>query len=177
MKNTVCAFMTLLLLTACSNSNNEHRYIIKIGENETAYLKDVNVCPKVHVRREDSTLVQKQGKNPVFKIEAVSYSGFCYFDMISKREKAVIKPQFKIVRLSERNITDLQFSYYLETAEGPKAYLGRKTYFADVSVPLGVKEINYIADATELTIPESGTYDLDVYLGLNADISELQFKK
>lgn len=177
MKNTIYALMALLLFTACAEQKDEHRYVIKVGENETEYLKDVEVCPKVHIRRNDATLTQKQGKNPVFKIEASSYSGFCYFNEDTQTQKAVVKPQFKIVRLSNEDITDVHFSYYLETAEGPTAYLGKKTYFAKVSVPVDVKEISYTAEAAELTVPKQGTYDLDVYFGLNADISELQFKK
>lgn len=177
MKNTLYAFIALLLLSACTKNDIEHRYIIKAGENETEYLKDVNVCPKVHIRINDSTLVQKQGKKPVFKIEASSYSGFCYFNEDLETHKAVVKPVFKIVRLSDEDITDVHFSYYLETVEGPKAFLGKKTYFVNVSMPLGIKEISYTTDVAELTVPKPGTYDLDVYLGLNPDISELQFKK
>ena len=177
MKNKICAIVVLMMLSACAHHNTERNYVIKVGGNETEYLKDVGVCPKLHIRRADAKIVQKQGKEPVFEIEAEGYSGYCYYSTVVEKQRAVITPKFKIVRLNNKDITDVHFSYYLETAEGPKEYLGRKTYFAEVSMPVGVKEISYTADIAELTIPNPGIYDLDVYFGLNEDVSELQFKK
>lgn len=177
MKKKLCAVVVLMLLSACAQQHTEKKYVIKVGENETEYLKDVEACPKVHIRRNDSKLTQKQGSQPVFIIEALGYTGSCYFNKATNQQRAIIKPTFKIVRLSNVDITDIHFAYYLETAEGPKEYLGKKTYFAEVTIPVGVKEINYTADAAELSIPASGKYDLDVYFGLNEDISDLQFKK
>ena len=174
MKIKLCLMM-MLVLASCSN--HENNYVIRAGENETEYLKDIEACPKVHIRRQDVYVVQKEGVNKAFEIIATGYSGHCYFNENINKDRAVIKPKFKIVRLSDTDITDVHFSYYLETVEGPEAYLGRKTYFAEVSIETNVYEKEYTAPAAELSVPKQGTYDLDVYLGLNDDISDLQFKK
>ena len=166
-----------LLVTACNAYNDKNHYVLKAGENETAYLKDVDGCPKVHVRRNDAAIIQKEGADKAFAITAIGYEGFCYFNEKTNRYKAVVKPKFKISRLVDVDVTDVHFSYYLETVEGPQMYLGKKTYFAEVNIPKGAQEMEYMAQKGELSIPPSGTYDLDIYLGLNADISDLQYKK
>ena len=174
MKIKLCLMM-MLVLSACSN--NDSHYVVKAGESETEYLKDINACPKVHIRRNDAVLIQEEGENKAFEIIATGYSGHCYFNENIYKDRAVIQPKFKIVRLSDTDITDVHFSYYLETVEGPAAYLGRKTYHAEVSIEKNVHEKEYTAPAAELSVPAQGTYDLDVYMGLNDDITELQFKK
>ena len=177
MKNKLYAIVAVMLLSACMGQHDGRKYVIKVGENETEYLKDVEVCPKIHIRRNDAKVIQKQEKQAAFEIEAVGYSGSCYFNKVTNQQRAIVKPTFKIVRLNNKNISDIHFSYYLETVKGPKEYLGKKTYFAQVSMPIGVKEVSYIADVSELSIPKVGSYDLDMYLGLNEDAAELQFKK
>lgn len=177
MKNKLFLLILVTLLSACASQKNENRYVVKVGGDETSYLKDVNACPKVHIRRNDATIVQKEGEIKVFEIIASGYSGQCYFNENIKKERAVIYPEFKIIRLEDTDITDIHFSYYLETAEGPETYLGKKTYFAEVSIPKGTRELYYKAKPSELSIPLYGKSDLDVYFGLNEDATELQFKK
>ena len=174
MKIKLCLMM-MLVLASCSN--NDNHYVIRAGETETEYLKDINACPKVHIRRNDAVLIQKEGDVKAFEIAAVGYSGYCYFNENVNKHRAVVIPKFKIVRLSDTDITDVHFSYYLETVEGPEAYLGEKTYFAEVKIEKNAQEKIYTAPTEELSVPKQGTYDLDVYLGLNDDISDLQFKK
>lgn len=177
MKTKLSVLILSLLVIACANNDNNNRLIVQAGKNETSYLKDVEGCPKVHVRREDAAIVQKEDGIPAFEIVATGYNGYCYFNEKINRDKAIISPKFKISRLSDTDITDVHFSYYLETAEGPKCYLGKKTFFAKVSIPKGTKEMEYIAPKSEMVIAPSGTYDLDVYMGLYEDISDLQYKK
>lgn len=177
MKIKLSVLLLAFVLSACSNNQQNNHFVVKSGENETSYLKDINGCPKVHIRREDASLIQKEGHKPAFEIVASGYAGHCYFNEKINKDKAVIIPKFKIIRLTDTDVTDIHFSYYLETVEGPKHYLGKKTHFAEVSIPQGTKEIEYIAPKSELIIPPSGTYDLDVYMGLYEDISDLQYKK
>lgn len=166
------------LITACAVKEEKQHYVFKLGQNETAYLKDVKACPKLHIKRSDSVLIQKEGKFDAFEIIASGYSGHCYFNDTIKEYRAVVKPEFKVVRLSDTDITDIHFSYYLETAEGPKSYMGKKTYFVEVSMPQGTKEVKYIPDdAIEMTIPKDSIKNADIYLGLKADASELLFRK
>ena len=177
MKINLSVLILSLLVLACSNNNNNNRLIVQAGKNETSYLKDIEGCPKIHIRREDAAIIQKEEKTPAFEIVATGYNGHCYFNEKINRDKAIISPKFKISRLSDTDVTDIHFAYYLETAEGPKCYLGKKTFFAKVSIPKGTKEIEYIDPKSEIVIAPSGTYDLDVYMGLYEDISDLQYKK
>lgn len=170
--------LTALLLSACSlNRPASETYVVVSGEDDTSYLKNVQACPKVHIRRPDIKIVQQSDYKEIFEIKAVGYEGFCYYNEKAEQDRAVVKPKFNITRLSDSDITDVRFSYYLETVEGPAGYLGRKTYFADVKIPVGLKSMDYTANSGELTIPVPGTYNLDIYLGLNADRYNLEFKK
>ena len=177
MKIKSSIFILALLISACSNTNTDNHFFVKAGKNEASYFKDIDGCPKIHIRRDDAAIVQKENGKQAFEIIASGYDGHCYFNEKINRDKAVISPKFKIVRLRDTDVTDVQFSYYLETAEGPKCYLGKKTFFATVSIPQGAKEIEYIAPKSEIVIAPSGSYDLDVYMGLYEDISDLQYKK
>lgn len=177
MKTKLPILILALLISACSNSNTEKHLFVQAGKNEASYFKDIDGCPKIHIRRDDAAIVQKENKKPVFEIIASGYDGHCYFNEKINRDKAVVSPKFKIVRLSDTDVTDIHFSYYLETAEGPNCYLGKKTFFATTSIPQGAKEIEYFAPKSEIVIAPSGSYDLDVYMGLYEDISDLQYKK
>ena len=113
----------------------------------------------------------------LFSVKAVGYEGFCYFNEKVQKDRAVVKPRFRITRLEDSDVTDVQFSYYLETVEGPEGFLGKKTYFASVNVPQGVNEVEFTADIGELSIPQPGTYNLDLFLGLVANGYDLEYKR
>lgn len=167
-----------LIFSACSfNRPATETYFVVSSEEDTSYLKDIQACPKVHIRRPDIKIIQKSDYKEIFEIKATGYEGFCYYNEKAENNRAIVKPKFQITRLSESDVTDVNFSYYLETVEGPAGYLGRKTYFASAKIPVGVKNMDYTANAGELTIPVPGTYNLDIYLGLNIDRYNLEFKK
>lgn len=132
-------------------------------------------CPKVEIRDQDSKIKQIASYKEVFEIEITGYTGHCDFDENLQKVRAFVKPQFKITRLQNSNIEDVHFSYYLETAEGPKNFLGRKTYFAEVTMPVGVWETSYTPDYGELTVPDEDGM-LNMYAGLNANIKDSEFK-
>lgn len=130
-------------------------------------------CPTVGIRAEHKKLVQSQGNQEAFLIEIIGREGHCYYDENIFKEKAVVAPRVRVKRLSNTNIEDVHFSYYLETYEGPANYLGQKTYFAVVNMPKGVDEVYYTPAKGELTVP-LGKYNPDIYMGLNEDQSDLQ---
>lgn len=178
MKKYILGLTAAAVLAACSfNRDDSSHYVVVSGSDDTSYLKDVQGCPKVHIRHDDVKIVQKENYQELFEIKAVGYEGFCYFNEKVEKDRAVVKPKFKVVRLSDSDVTDVQFSYYLETVEGPTSFLGRKTYFASANIPVGVNEMEFTADAGELTIPVPGTYDLDIFLGLIANAYDLEYKK
>jgi len=179
MKIKLLGVVAVSLLTACSsNFEDPNHYVIEAGSDDTSYLENIDACPKVHIRKHDVRIVQKSGHTDLFEIKAVGYQGRCYFDSKLGKHRAEVMPRFKITRLSENSeVSDVQFSYYLETAEGPAHYLGRKTFFANVNMPQGLMEQYYNVPGGELTIPDPGTYNLDMYLGLNADVYDQEYKQ
>lgn len=161
-------FLSLFLLAGCAGQNN----YVDGGDYDVASL---GVCPKVEIKSEDKAIIQKAGGVDLFKIEVVGYDGSCYYDMRVLRTKAVVSPRFKITRLTDTNVEDIHFSYYLQTAEGPTRFLGKKTYFSEVGMLKGVYEIMYTAPSGELSIP-AGKGDVDIYVGINAVKEDSEYK-
>ena len=177
MKNILLTLVVVVMLGACAFKNrNSNAYVVVSGSDDTSYLKDINACPKVHIRQDDVKIVQAADYRELFAIKAVGYEGFCYFNEKLQKDRAVVKPRFKITRLGESDVTDVHFSYYLETVEGPEGFLGKKTYFASVNISEGVDEVEYTADIGELSIPQPGTYNLDLFLGLIANGYDMEYK-
>lgn len=161
--------LSMFLAAGCAT---QYDYV-EGGEDDLA--GSFKVCPKVEIKQADKAIIQTASGQDLFKIEAVGYTGNCYYDKRVLKEKAVVFPQFKITRLTNNHVEDIHFSYYLETVEGPSRFLGKKTYFAKANMIVGVNEIIYTAKPGELSIPASG-YDIDMYLGLNAWTEELEYK-
>ena len=156
----------LPLVAACSSSSSFSNDV---------YEDELISCPKVKIKAEDRSIVQKVAGKEYFKIEMVSYNGHCYYDEKILKDKAVVSPTFKVTRLLDTNVEDVHFSYYLESAEGPARFLGKKTYFAEVRVPRGSFETFYTATPGELSIP-AGVYNVDMYAGLIADAKDAEYK-
>ena len=132
-------------------------------------------CPVVQIKDEDKAIIQKAGDVELFKIEITGYDGSCYYDERLYKDKAVVAPHFKITRLAYTNVEDVHFSYYMQTAEGPSRFLGKKTYFAEVRMPKGAFESRYTPSSNELSIP-AGEHDIDMYIGLNAVKADSEYK-
>ena len=159
-------FLSLLLIAGCTSQN------VYVPEGDSAPLM---ACPKVEIKAEDRAIIQKAGGQDLFKIELTGYAGNCYYDERISKDKAVVSPRFKITRLTNNHVEDVHFSYYLETAEGPTRFLGKKTYFAEVNMVTGVNEIVYTAPAGELSAP-IGKQKVDMYVGLNAIAEDSEYK-
>jgi hypothetical protein len=130
----------------------------------------------VHIRQNDTRIVQTEAGQPLFRIEMTGAQGYCYYNEKTHKDKAQIRPTFRITRLSDSDVTDIHFSYYLETVRGPSRYLGRKTFFETVTLADGEPDLEIIATGGELIIPEPGTYELDVFAGLNARKVDSEYK-
>lgn len=166
MKKIIFCMLLPVLASACSSDKNH--YTVVSGSDDTSYLADVQGCPKIHIRNKDFRITQSEASRKLFAIEAVGYDGYCYYNEKTEKNKAVIQPRFKITRLNPSDVNDVHFSYYLETAEGPEQYLGKKTFFAEAKLVPNEKELMFTDRKRELIIPEPGTKDLDVYMGLYA---------
>ncbi|MBR6409682.1 MAG: hypothetical protein IKS23_05550 [Alphaproteobacteria bacterium] len=129
--------------------------------------ESLDSCPKVQINEQDRAIIQKAAGYDLFKIEVVGYDGHCYYDERVSKVKAVVSPRFKITRLDDTSVEDVHFSYYIETAEGPTRFLGKKTYFAEVKLPKGGKEAFHTPKPGELSIPAEGD-EVDILVGLYA---------
>ncbi|MFV0626285.1 MAG: hypothetical protein ACK5N8_02905 [Alphaproteobacteria bacterium] len=129
-------------------------------------------CPRVQIKRTNAYIVQTSNVSEEFMIELTGYEGYCFFDRRIKHDKAVITPVFKIKRIHPNDVSDVHFSYYTETVKGPPAYLGKKTYFAKVLIPVDEKEVEYKAKPVEIRIPPNMKYEFDIFLGLNLSQSD-----
>lgn len=153
MKTKLPLFLLMFLTCGCVFSN----------ENTTG----MRTCPRVQIRSEDAHIKQFAGGQDLFEIQMISYSGHCFYDEKTGVSKAVVSPIFYIKRLTESNVEDVHFSYYLETAEGPAKFLGKKTYFAKVRMTKGVWNLTWQANESDkISIP--GEYDVDMYAGIYA---------
>ena len=112
MKNIWLSLAAVAVLGACSFGNDdENHFVVVSGEDDTSYLKDIDACPKVHIRQNDTKIVQIDEYHELFTIEAVGYEGHCYYNKKLGKDKAVVKPKFKITRMEESDVTDVHFSY------------------------------------------------------------------
>ena len=79
MKKILLSMAALALLGACSFKNqDENHFVVVSGEDDTSYLKDIDACPKVHIRQNDTKIVQVAEYRELFTIEAIGYEGRCY---------------------------------------------------------------------------------------------------
>lgn len=124
------------------------------------------LCPQVRILRGNSYLTQFVNYRETFQISINGYEGYCYYDTALARHRAVIRPIFKIKRLSPSDETDVRFSYYTETVKGPPAYLGKKTYYLTVKIKADELETTYKAPAVNVFVPAEMLDDYDINLGL-----------
>lgn len=137
--------------------------------------ESLDSCPKVQIDSSNQSIIQKAGGYNLFKIEVVGYDGHCYYDERVKKVKAVVSPRFRVTRLDDTSVEDVHFSYYIETAEGPARFLGKKTYFTEVKLPKGGKEAYHTPNPGELSIPV-GENEADIFVGLYAIRADSEYK-
>lgn len=162
------SLLFVILTTACIYRPQYEAY-------EDGESGNLGRCPTVQIKQEDRSIIQKAGGRDLFKIEMVAYEGHCYYDERIEKDKAVVSPKFKITRLTDTNVEDIHFSYYLETAEGPAKFLGKKTYYGEVRMPKGSFESYYTPESGELSF-EAGRGKVDMYIGLYAVKADSEYK-
>jgi hypothetical protein len=144
---------------------------------DALYYGESEVCPQVQIIRNESYLSQFVGYKEQFQISISGYEGYCYYDNALNRHRAVIRPTFKIKRLSRSPETDVRFSYYTETVKGPTEYLGKKTYFVTAHIGANELETYYTAPEVKVHIPEKMIKDYDVNLGLWISPEEAKYNQ
>lgn len=136
-----------------------------------------DVCPRVVINRDTSYLTQIVNYREEFQVSVIGFEGYCYMDTRVNRTKAVIEPIFKIKRLRKSDETDVHFAYFTETVKGPPAYLGKKTYYLNVTIPADRLEMEYKAPAVQVKVPEDMKYEFDINLGLIISKEEQKYNE
>lgn len=128
------------------------------------FMEGNTFCPQVQIMRDSAYLTQYVNFKETFQINLSGYEGMCYYEQDVERYRAIIRPIFKIKRLTPSDETDVRFSYYTETLKGPAADLGKKTHYLNAQIPLNQQEIEYKAPAVQVYIPteEGGEYDVNL---------------
>ena len=129
-------------------------------------------CPLISIKREDARLIQLVNYQDNYEIELVGVEGFCYFDTRVKKEKAVITPLFKIRKLRNTDESDIHFQWFTNTIKGPPAYLGKKTYFVEVTLSKDEREKEFKGKTVEVKIPADMMYEFEIFAGLELSKQE-----
>lgn len=134
-------------------------------------------CPLLTIKREDSRLIQKVNYQDDFEVEFKGVEAYCYFDERVKQEKAKITPIFIVHKLRNTDETDIHFSWFTNSIKGPPAYLGKKTYFAETSMPQGMRTKEFRGQEVEVKIPLEMMYDFEVFAGLVVSPQEKKYNQ
>lgn len=156
--------LALLFLSACQSDG------VFSGEGS-------DYCPQVQIMRNESYLTQYANYQETFQISISGYEGYCYYEDKVERYRAVVTPIFKIRRLRPSDETDVRFSYYTETVQGPPEYIGKKTYFANAHIKKSEKETYYKGEEAKVFIPSEMVGNYDVNLGLWISPTEKQYNQ
>ena len=111
-------------------------------------------CPNVVIPRDTAYLTQKINYFDEFQIEVTGFEGFCMPNEKAGRNYGYVTPLFNIQRLKDTDETDVDFSFYIETRQGPPEYLGRKTYSAYVTLGEHEKEKSFKGPTVKVLIPK-----------------------
>lgn len=130
------------------------------------YVQQTPLCPNVVIHKGNDTLIQNAVGNGQFKIELTGYEGYCFMDEKINRAKARITPLFRIFRLNNLDETDVHFTYYTDTVQGPPQYLGKRFYNETVNIPYAVRQKAFRGRPIETKIPDISGANFEIAMGL-----------
>ena len=133
-------------------------------------------CPNITIPYDNSYFVQHANYKDDFQIELIGYKRYCTAAQTINRRYAIIKPIFRVTRLSDGDESRVDFAFYTQTLQGPPEYLGKRSYFAYADIPLGVKEVVVDGHPAKVRIPCCSP-DFSINLGLSASVAELDYNK
>lgn len=134
-------------------------------------------CPFVTIKRDDARLIQKVNYQDDFEVEFKGIEGYCWYDGRVKKEKARITPIFVVRKLRNTDESDIHFSWFTNTVKGPPAYLGKKAYFAAVSMNKGERIKEFRGEAVDVKIPREMMYEFEIFAGLVVSPQEKQYNR
>lgn len=134
-------------------------------------------CPLVTIDRYDARLIQKVNYQDDFEVEFKGVEGFCWYDERVKQEKARITPVFVVRKLRNTDESDVHFRWFTNTIKGPPAYLGKKSYFAEVSMAKGERSKEFRGEAVDVKIPRDMMYEFEIFAGLVISPQEQKYNR
>lgn len=146
--------------------------------NGCAWWQDpyLDTCPNISIPYEHSYFVQDANFKDNFQIELIGYKRYCTKAQTIERKYVVIKPVFRITRLSDGDESRVDFAFYTQAVQGPPEYIGKRSYFAYADIPLGVKEVVIDGQPAKVRIPCCSS-DFAINVGLSASIAELDYNQ
>ena len=123
------------------------------------------LCPVVKIDPQNLYIKDSESGNS-FRVSIRGFEGYCYTDA-HNINRAVIVPIIRVQRLKDTGETDIHFTYYTETLEGPPEFLGKKTYHTYLSVSLQEPGMVFRLKPLERVIPTEAPHDYDIKLGLD----------
>lgn len=162
MSKMIFAFLMTLVLSSCLLHTSERSY---------------KQCPIITIKRADARLIQLANYQDNYEIELTGVEAFCYYDQRVKQEKARIVPIFKIRKLRNTDESDVHFSWFTETIKGPPAYLGKKSYFVEVSLQEDEREKEVKGKFVDVKIPKEEMYEFEIFAGLEMSKKEREYNQ
>lgn len=143
-----------------------------------AWWQDAKVdsCPNVVIPYEHSYFVQHANYKNNFQIELIGYKRYCSNAQTINRRYAIVKPVFRVTRLTESDESRVDFTFYTQTLQGPPEYIGKRSYFAYAEIPLEKEEVIVNGQPAKIRIPYCNN-DFVINLGLNASVAELDYNR
>lgn len=138
------------------------------GFDESKYL-----CPNIKIPRTTAYVTQKAAYSEEVQIEVIGFEGYCLKEESVNRSYAMIKPLFKIQRLKDAKDTTVDFPFYTEAVKGPPEFLGKKRYFASVTIPVNQLEKEFAGKEVKVRIPNENQSQFEILLGM--DFSQLEY--
>ena len=148
----------LFILCSCANSQTLQR--------------DSNTCPYISLSSQNSYLTQIVNYSSNFRVEFIGYEVYCYYFSPAQMRFAEITPSFRVVRLKPSDDTEVDFSFYTDTTQGPPEFLGKRNYFVSVK-NIGDKKI-IKAQPVKVRIPLINN-EFQIELGLNMSPAEKNY--
>ena len=133
-------------------------------------------CPKISIPLDKAYIIQKANYRNEFQIRLTGYESYCYFDEVSSRHYAMIKPLFLIRRIRTTDESRVDFNFYTETIKGPPGYIGKKSYPASINIAENEYEKKFSGPFVKVKVPTNDS-EFEIFLGLDLSASEYNYNK
>ena len=136
----------------------------------TSNITEKYSCPQIIIPRETARAYQSDLTDK-FQINMVGHETYCYQEEADKRYYAVITPIFQIRRLEQSEVTNVDANYYVKTSVNDVDYIGKRTFYQTLNIPVDAKEAKVRGKPTINRISNPPYRDFKIYLGMDFDNS------